>query len=139
MAHFKTIITGHGHFATGLQSAVELLAGEQATLQFIDFTSEMTDTDLAAKLTAAIDDQPTLIFTDLLGGTPYKEAAKIAFTNQNVAVVTGCNLGSLLDALFTDFTSLPDYAQALVATTNRSAQVLDLTDSSDEEEPEDGI
>ncbi|ETW68703.1 EIIAB-Man [Lacticaseibacillus paracasei] len=140
MAHFKTIVTGHGKFATGMQGAVELLAGKQETLTFIDFEETMSDGDLAEKLQDAVGDTPALIFADLVGGTPYKEAAKIAFKRPDVKVVGGCNLASLLETLFSDFDSLPDCANSLVATTKRSAQVLDLSmDSEDERPSDDGI
>lgn len=44
------IITGHGHFATGLQSTIELLAGLQAQLKYVDFTSEMSEAELHNEL-----------------------------------------------------------------------------------------
>ncbi|WP_246287248.1 PTS sugar transporter [Lacticaseibacillus absianus] len=141
MAQYSTIVTGHGHFATGMQSALELLAGPQATIQFIDFEDGMSEDTLGVRLAAAVADAPTLIFTDLVGGTPYKEAAKLAFAHRNVAVVAGCNLASLLETVFGNYDSLPDYANALVAITQRSAQVLDLSLDEDTgtDDLEDGI
>lgn len=141
MVKFKTIVTGHGKFATGIQGALELLAGPQANMVFIDFTEGMTDGQLADQLKAAISDSPTLVFTDLIGGTPYSEASKIAFDRHHVAVVAGCNLSSLLESLFSDYSSLLDYAQSFVDITNKTVQKLDLTISSQEMviDKEDGI
>lgn len=141
MVKFKTIITGHGKFATGIQGALKLLAGPQDNMMFIDFTEGMTDAQLADQLKDAISDSPTLVFTDLIGGTPYNEASKIAFACHHVAVVAGCNLSSLLEALFSDYSSLLDYAQSFVDNTNKTAQKLDLTLSSQEVviDEEDGI
>lgn len=142
MTKVKTIVTGHGKFATGMKTAVTLLAGEQKALTFIDFEESMTSDDLGAKLQVAYMGEPTLFFTDLVGGTPYKEAAKIAFSNSDVAVVAGCNLASLLEAIFDDYQSTDDYANALVESTQKSAQVLNLQDddeSAEDDEFEDGI
>lgn len=141
MVKFKTIITGHGKFATGLQSSLELLAGPQDSMTFIDFSEGMTDDQLIDQLKRAISASPTLIFTDLVGGTPYNEASKIAFDHRHVAVVAGCNLSSLLEALFSDYSSLLDYAQSFVNITKKTAQKLDLTLSSQEMviNEEDGI
>ncbi|WP_125706113.1 PTS sugar transporter subunit IIA [Lacticaseibacillus daqingensis] len=141
MAQYQTIVTGHGRFATGMKGALDLLAGPQDTFTFIDFTEDLSEEALSGKLQAALTDTPTLIFTDLVGGTPYKEAAKLAFNRHDVVVVAGCNLASLLETIFGTYASLPDYANALVAVTQRSAQVLDLSDDATDapDEDEDGI
>lgn len=130
MAKIKTIFTGHGNFATGIASSVRLLAGVPNNFEFIDFTASMDEDDVTAKLNAFNDAaQPLLVFTDLVGGTPYKCAATLAYNNsdQDIAVVAGCNLASILETMFNEYSSAADYAADLVAATNRGAQVLDLT------------
>ena len=37
------IVTGHGHFATGLKSSVELIAGEQKNFEAVDFLAAPED------------------------------------------------------------------------------------------------
>lgn len=138
MTQFRTIITGHGHFATGMKGAVELLAGAQASFKYVDFAEGMSEEELSRQLQAALTADPTLIFTDLVGGTPYKEAAKLSLSRQNLAVVAGCNLASLLETIFSNYDSISEYANALVNVTQRSAQVLDLSSDNLEEAPEDG-
>lgn len=93
------IITGHGHFATGLQSTIELLAGLQAQLKYVDFTSEMSEAELHNELLKNTpQNEPVLFFCDLLGGTPFKQAVTITTeTTADNAVVVGCNVGSLLE------------------------------------------
>lgn len=141
MSHFQTIVTGHGKFATGFKGAIELLAGKQDTMTFVDFSESMNELDLGKKLSELVKDDSVLIFTDLAGGTPYKEAAKIAFNNPKVKVVAGCNLASLLETAFNEYETLQDYANDLVKVTCQSAEVLDLSDSDDEKEEteDDGI
>lgn len=142
MPQYKTIVTGHGNFATGFEGAVKLLAGKQLNLKFIDFENGMSEVDLREKFLKSMDDEPTLFFTDLTGGTPYKEAAKIAYKSTNVLVVAGCNLASLLETAFNSYTSLKDYANDLVAITKKSAELFEMDteeDNSDTEDFEDGI
>lgn len=96
----KVIVTGHGHFATGLESTVKLLAGRLPDVGFIDFTGDMDETSLRKKFEQAIRDTDQIVFfCDLLGGTPFKEAVKINSTvaDKKIAVVTGCNIGSLME------------------------------------------
>ena len=46
-----------------------------------------------------LKDDQVLFFCDLLGGTPYKQAVMLKMDNQksDIAVVCGCNVGSLLE------------------------------------------
>ena len=49
------IVTGHGNFATGLQSSLRLIAGEKENMCFVDFEEKDSVEDLAGKLSVAID------------------------------------------------------------------------------------
>jgi PTS system N-acetylgalactosamine-specific IIA component len=133
MSKIKTIITGHGNFATGLAGAVELLAGNQSNYVFIDFSKEMSEEELGEKLESLVGKQTTLIFTDLIGGTPFKEATKIAFSKDNVRVVTGCNLASLLETIFRDYKTVDNYADDLVYITKQTVQVYKAVDEIEED------
>ena len=95
----KVIVTGHGHFATGLASTVKLLAGELADVHYVDFTEELSENDLAAKFPKEND---VVFFCDLAGGTPYKQAAIISSQFDNVAVIAGCNIAALLEVGLSD-------------------------------------
>src|SRR5689334_17358727 len=120
----KIIITGHGHFATGLQSTIELLAGRQEDLFFINFVENDSDITLKEKFEKMMNSQPNaefLFFCDLLGGTPYKTAATIAFNNEKVAVVAGCNVASLLENLFTkENFSITELANRIVSASHQA-------------------
>ncbi|WP_339060428.1 PTS sugar transporter subunit IIA [Tepidibacillus marianensis] len=97
------IVTGHGNYATGLQSTIELLAGENPELQFVDFTGNDTDLSLKEKLVHLINehrDTSILFICDILGGTPFKVAAELANSQDEMEVVAGCNVGSILESFF---------------------------------------
>jgi len=100
----KIIVTGHGHYATGLKSTIELLAGKNNDVYFIDFLEEDSDATLKQKFEAIIQENQEseiLFFCDLVGGTPYKTAVILAYENKGMEVVAGCNVGALLDAVLT--------------------------------------
>ena len=99
------ILTGHGEFAPGLASALELVAGRQEGFKVVPF-----DVDKAADYPelihseiAAMREQTdgVVVFCDLLGGTPFNQAMMAAATTPGVEVVTGTNLPMLLETLST--------------------------------------
>ena len=49
------IVTGHGHFATGLTTSLNLIAGDAKEYVAVDFESTDSTDDLAKKLTDAMD------------------------------------------------------------------------------------
>ena len=143
MPQYKTIVTGHGKFATGFEGAIKLLAGKQLNMKFIDFSDGMSEVNLREEFLKSMSDEPTLFFTDLTGGTPYKEAAKIAYKSTNVMVVAGCNLASLLETTFNNYDSLKDYAEDLINVTKNSTELFEIEtedeNDSGTEDFEDGI
>ncbi len=97
--HF--IVSGHGHFASGLVSAAHLICGEKELFHVIEFAEGMTSEALSAQLREAIaidNPEQTVIFTDLLGGAPFREAALLAQSHPGVQVVSGTNLQLLVEA-----------------------------------------
>ena len=91
------IITGHGHFPTGLLSAVSLVAGKPEKVEAVDFTEGMSSEELKGQLKEAADrleEQEILILADLTGGTPFNMAAavKMEETEKHFAVVSGVNI-----------------------------------------------
>ena len=69
----KIIITGHGHFATGLESSSVLIAGKQENVAAVDFPEEFSTEDLRDRLHSEIESAQdgVIILTDLAGGSPY--------------------------------------------------------------------
>ena len=94
------IITGHNHFASGILSSLAMIAGAKDNVFAVDFLSDDNDESLESKYNKIIDenkDSEILFVCDLMGGTPFKVTSKLAFTNDNYEVVTGINLGGLID------------------------------------------
>lgn len=139
------IVSGHGNYATGMKSAFELLAGPNENFKFIDFTAEDTDETLGQKFSQEINKNmkaPILFFCDILGGTPFKAAALIANDKDNMEVVAGANLVSLIEAGFQN-ESMPirELAEAVVNTSINSISVFKKVKKAEVKytEAEDGI
>ena len=94
------IITGHNNFASGILSSLNMIAGVKDNVYAVDFLSNDNDNSLEEKFNQIINDNKDseILFTcDLMGGTPFKVASKLAFTSDSYEVVAGINLGGLID------------------------------------------
>jgi N-acetylgalactosamine PTS system EIIA component len=126
------IVVGHGKFAEGLTSAVELIAGKQDNYEVLDFTAEITPTDLGASINAAMEklnnEVGTVVFTDLLGGTPFKESVEASITHNNVRVIAGSNIAMLLEAslMRSMVTNIDEFVSSLVVTGKDQVSFFDL-------------
>jgi PTS system N-acetylgalactosamine-specific IIA component len=116
------IVTGHGRFAEGITSSIEMIAGAQADYEAVNFLQEESVEDLEVKLTAAYDKlsascDGVILCCDLLGGSPFKSSVIMSVKQENAAVVAGINLPSLLEMLFDRLneTSALALADAIIA------------------------
>ena len=63
----KIVLVGHGHFATGIYSSLQLIAGNQENVEAIDFVEGMSADELKQKILLAIsNEEEVLILSDLL-------------------------------------------------------------------------
>ena len=73
------LITGHGNFATGLKTSVELIAGASDYFKYVDFPGDSTE-KLSADQHKALDElkdcDGVLVLADLVGGSPFKSAVE---------------------------------------------------------------
>ena len=108
------IVTGHGHFASGIQSAVGVITGEERQMAYVDFTESMSADDLNSELCKAVDrvdsGEGVLFLTDIPGGSPFQQSATVATRLKLADVVCGTNLIMATEACmareFTDFRPL---------------------------------
>ncbi|WP_251861890.1 PTS galactosamine/N-acetylgalactosamine transporter subunit IIA [Clostridium sp. Marseille-Q2269] len=95
------IVSGHGNFATGLTSSLELIAGKQRDLIAVDFTIEDTTDTLKEKMENAMDElkhcEGLVVLTDIIGGSPFNTAVLLGMCKENVTVISGTNLGMILE------------------------------------------
>lgn len=95
------IIAGHGKFASGLQSSIELIVGKQDKVAYVDFLADHSTEDLEKNIKEAVaelgEGEGILFLTDLVGGSPFKVSALISKDLQQSGVVTGTNLPMVMD------------------------------------------
>ncbi|SFL18063.1 PTS galactosamine/N-acetylgalactosamine transporter subunit IIA [Halanaerobium salsuginis] len=97
------IISGHGHFAAGINSVIELVVGKQDKIGVVNFLESDSTDLLYKKLTSQVkelDCDSYLIFTDLPGGSPFKESVKLSLEIENCEVITGTNVPMILEIIF---------------------------------------
>ena len=97
------IVTGHGSFASGMYSALKLMAGKPEKFTAVDYSQQDTTDDIEFRLRDTITEMmqectSVLILADVYEGTPYREAVemKTKMTDIPIEVVAGVNLGMLV-------------------------------------------
>ena len=77
------IVTGHGNFASGLASSIEVIAGKQEQ----EAVDRLNCSDI-------------IFCTDIAGGTPFNQSVILSTHLPNSKVISGTNVPVLLEALF---------------------------------------
>lgn len=95
------LVTGHANFGTGITSSVNLIAGEQEAYKAVDFLPTYSTEDLTREITKALDElkdcEGVIIFTDLMGGTPFNVSAQLGHGKDNIRIIAGTNLPMLVE------------------------------------------
>ncbi|EJL5627171.1 PTS sugar transporter subunit IIA [Salmonella enterica] len=98
------VVSGHIHFASGMESAVRAIAGEQPQMAFVDFVENMSTDRLEEELRNAADrvdsGDGVLFLTDIPGGSPCNRALNILMSGRNVELLAGVNLSMIANAAF---------------------------------------
>lgn len=97
------LVTGHCHFASGLTSVLDMLAGPQEHYETVDFSPELPleilERQISKSLTCLSCCESVLIFTDIKGGSPYNMCVRLQRTYpQPIHIISGTNLPCLITA-----------------------------------------
>ena len=95
------IITGHGQFASGIHSALNLISGTSQDVHAVNFEEGDSPDALGEKLAKILkiyENDSVVIFTDIIGGAPFRQAALLASSRENIDVVYGTTLHMLVEA-----------------------------------------
>ena len=95
------LVAGHGRFATGIRSAVELILGEQENFVAVDFPEGDTKTELEVNINEALQElsemEHILIFCDIISGSPFNVSLMKTMDDSRVKIFYGTNLGMLVN------------------------------------------
>lgn len=138
------VLSGHGEFASGLNSSIQLIAGKQEGFQVVNFSEEMSSDDLQEALKTAVESveqgQGTVIFTDIPGGTPFNQSVILSTKKEKLKVVSGTNLPALLDGSFSRELVLEEFVSKVLASGKDGLQeFIQKKKNSVDSEMEDGI
>ena len=112
------VITGHGHYASGVKSALELIIGPKDNVLVFDFLKEESEEQFSLKFKDLDKNNNYLFACDLMGGTPYKVVSRL---DLNKEILIGTNLGGMLDTVLKiDKLSLSELADNLKQTSLKS-------------------
>jgi mannose/fructose-specific phosphotransferase system component IIA len=100
------LLASHGPIAQGALESAQLIMGTQSPHRVMalqlqaGFNLQLFEREMNAKVEQLLNhNKRVIIVTDLLGGTPNNIASKIFLTNANVDLITGMNLGLILELL----------------------------------------
>jgi len=95
------IITGHGKYATGIETNVKLLVGKETRISSVDFEEsdsvEVFEKNLSAALESAEDCGHKIVFCDVIGGTPFNKSVMLTADKNDTRVIYGTNVGMVVE------------------------------------------
>ena len=97
------VISGHGQFASGIQSAVRIITGEEQQIAYLNFSQHTSLDELHLELLRAADKVDSgdgvLFLTDIPGSSPFLQAAAVAADLKLADVISGTNLVMAIEAI----------------------------------------
>ena len=138
------ILAGHGEFAEGMTSSLELIAGAQENYEKVNFpggSSEEFTEDLKVAINNLAHCDSIVVLTDITGGTPFQMAAMLTQEHANLRVIGGLNVGLLIEismvrAFEPDVDALIDM---VLDNAKNAIAKFELPEENSDEEDSDGI
>jgi PTS system mannose-specific IIA component len=127
MRSFRIVIAAHGGLAAAFRESAEMICGPSAGIVAVGLDPEDSPESFGERLRIelAAGEGPVLILTDLPGGTPHNVANVVARGRPQTAVVSGVNLGIVIEAA-TSLESLDEEAVARLVSAGRDS-IVDST------------
>ncbi len=100
MANNILLVT-HAQFAKGILSSLELVMGDVCPAAYVSVTTSETIPAIAKRIEDALasfdQSQPTVVITDIPGGSTTQAALRVRANHPDVVFATGLNMGLLLE------------------------------------------
>ena len=120
----KIVVMGHGGYAKGVQSNLEMVVGLPDNFHFVDLEK---NEDLATfekkvnNLVSEFKDDQILFVCDLLGASPFRVAALLTANNSDrYCTLSGINMMAFMELAMPSDESLEKIAARAVETTKES-------------------
>ncbi|MBY4797018.1 PTS fructose transporter subunit IIA [Collinsella sp. AGMB00827] len=99
----RLVVIGHGTFASGLVSAIELIFGSRSYIEVVEFQDGETKRELDTKVDLALkcssEGERIIALCDVLQGSPFQSIAVQALSRKDMRVVFGVNLPMLIECV----------------------------------------
>lgn len=122
MRAFRIVVAAHGDLADGFVSAAALICGQIDDVRAVGLRPEDSPESFLERLLEASGppDEPLLILTDLVGGTPHNVAMAVVRRRPSAVLISGVNLAVLIEAA-TSMDALDEDSQDRLVALGRSA------------------
>jgi mannose/fructose-specific phosphotransferase system component IIA len=117
------VVVAHTEVAESLVGAVRAIAGDETGLVAVS-NRGCDRAGLLRRIDEAVAGRPALLFTDMAGGSCGHTAAVLARARPELRVVTGVNLGMLVDFVFHRDLALEAAAERAVQTGRAAVGVV---------------
>ncbi len=140
------VLVTHGEFATGIVTSLELVYGKSENLETVTIHSSETLKEIIKniqdKITGFNNNLPTVIITDIAGGSTTQAALEILSSNENIYLLTGLSLGLLLEVVLADMTDSDEenkeILREIIENTRQTINFVNDLSENEMEESEDG-
>lgn len=126
MRPFDVLVVSHGDLASAMVASASMICGETPGVRAVSLVPTDSPETFAGRLLASIDDErPTLILSDLCGGTPGNVVLSVTRDRPGVRSICGANLGLLMEAMTADGELDDAFVERLVTLAREG--VMDVT------------
>ena len=140
------VLVTHGEFATGIVTSLELVYGKSENLETVTIHSSETLKEIIKNIQDKIkgfnNNLPTVIITDIAGGSTTQAALEILSSNENIYLLTGLSLGLLLEVVLADMTDSDEenkeILREIIENTRQTINFVNDLSENEMEESEDG-
>ena len=123
----KLLIATHGYLADGFKSSISLLTGGEDAIETI--CAYVDESDYTERIQTFIDSigegDDGVIFTDIYGGSVCQKVALAVPGGGNVFHISGCNLGLIIEVLFSPGRITKEGLQAAIETARSTMKLVD--------------
>ena len=118
------VLLTHGEFSKGICQSASLILGDVSSIKTISITLKDDISFVKEELNETVNsfnnDKPVVILTDIPGGSTTRVALQYLMEKENVYVITGLNLGLLLELALLDLKKdcLDDLKQVILNARN---------------------
>ncbi len=103
------ILVTHAEFAKGIITSADLILGGTESIKYVSISAKETVINVVKAIRETMESfqekAPVIIVTDIAGGSTTQAAMQVMNKQENTYVVTGLNLGMLLEIICADISN----------------------------------